>query len=222
MSWDPVWEEIFRSRKWGRYPPEELVRFIARHYYSVSDRSRVRILELGCGPGGGPSWFLARERFAFSGIDGSATAIEQARARFRAEDLEGEFVVGGLEKLPWADSTFDSAVDVACLQCNGERATAAILDEVLRVLKPGGRHFSITARAGSWGDGTGARIDETTFLSVSEGPFANIGTMRFATRESLEVLYGAFEELAVEYETRSFQDGTRQIGNWIVTCRKAP
>lgn len=222
MSWDPVWEEIFRSREWGKYPPEELVRFVARRYYSVPNRSSVRILELGCGPGGGPSWFLAREGFAVSGIDGSPTAIDQARARFREEKLQGEFIVGGLDRVPWADSTFDCAVDVACLQCNTETETAKILDEMRRVLKPGGRHLSITARAGSWGDGAGRRLDATTFSSVSEGPFANIGTMRFATRESLAVLYAGFQEVAIEYETRSFQNGTRQIANWIVTCRKAP
>jgi len=47
MTWDPVWERIFRSREqWGRYPPEELVRFMARHYYQVADRREVRVLEV--------------------------------------------------------------------------------------------------------------------------------------------------------------------------------
>ncbi len=31
---DPVWELIFSSRNWGKYQPEEVIRFImyAKHY----------------------------------------------------------------------------------------------------------------------------------------------------------------------------------------------
>ena len=92
MAWDPIWERIFRERsQWGRYPPEELVRFVARYYYGSNDRGSVRFLEVGCGPGAGPSWYLAREGYAFCGIDGSGTAVEMARRRFRDEGLQGEF-----------------------------------------------------------------------------------------------------------------------------------
>ena len=76
------WENIFASRGWGAYPPEELVRFIARNFRTVPDRSQVHVLEIGCGPG--PNiWFLAREGYAAAGIDGSPTAIRQ---RVRGEE----------------------------------------------------------------------------------------------------------------------------------------
>ena len=69
-TWHPVWERIFATREsWGKYPPEELIRFVAGNYYSASVRKDIRILEVGCGPGGGPSWFIAREGFSFSGIE---------------------------------------------------------------------------------------------------------------------------------------------------------
>jgi ubiquinone/menaquinone biosynthesis C-methylase UbiE len=220
MSWDTVWEKIYRSRKWGRYPPEELVRFVARHYYDVPERSKIRFLELGCGPGSGPSWFIAREGFALAGIDGSAAAIEQAKERFLAEGLRAQFVVGQLDSLPWPDGSFDCAVDVGSLQCNTEAETRAILREVNRVLKPGGRHFSIASRAGTWGDGAGSRLDATTLSSVSEGPFASMGKIRFATRESLDALYANFTDVALEHSTRSYENGTREISNWVLTCRK--
>jgi len=221
MSWDPVWEKIFRERSsWGKYPPEELVRFIALNYYQVPDRSRVRILEVGCGPGGGPSWFIAREGFSFIGIDGSKTAIEKARLRFKAENLPGEFQVGFLDNLPWDDETFDCIVDVACLQHNDEAATKCIVGEIRRLLKPNGQHFSLTAKAESWGDGTGARVDKTSFRNVTEGPFSGMGVMRFATRESLEELYADYSSLTLEYSLRSLDNGTRELGNWVVCCRK--
>src|SRR5687768_17292543 len=118
MAWDPVWENIFRSREWGRYPPEELVRFVARHYYSVPERSAIRILDLGCGPGSGTSWFVAREGYTLSGIDASPTAIAKARERFSKEGLSGDFHVGAADRLPWANGLFDAVIDNACLTCN--------------------------------------------------------------------------------------------------------
>jgi len=221
MAWDPVWERIFRERsQWGRYPPEELVRFVARHYYAAQDRRAVRFLEVGCGPGAGPSWYLAREGYSFAGIDGSSTAIELAQRRFREEGLQGEFVTGPAEALPWDAATFDCVIDIACLQHNSEQVAAAIVREIHRVLKPGGRHFSLATRAGCWGEGTGVRVDATSYRDVTEGPFSAMGVVRFATRDSLRRLYSEFKELEFEHSIRSMHDEQREIANWIVTCSK--
>jgi len=221
MSWDPVWEKIFRERSsWGKYPPEELVRFVALNYYRVADRKSVKILEIGCGPGGGPSWYLAREGFSFFGIDGSPTAIEKAQEQFRENGLDGEFVCGQIDALPWGDETFDCVIDIACLQCNDEAATKVILKDVLRVMKKGGKLFSLTSRNGCWGDGTGTRVDETSFNDVAEGPFQNMGMIRFATRESLVELNAGFAETHFEYSIRSVNDCQNEIANWIVTSKK--
>jgi len=35
MGWDKVWERTFKSQEWGKYPNEELFRFIARNFYTV-------------------------------------------------------------------------------------------------------------------------------------------------------------------------------------------
>jgi hypothetical protein len=50
-AWDPLWEQIFNTREWGKYPPEHAVRFVARNFYRVPYRKQVRLLEVGCGPG---------------------------------------------------------------------------------------------------------------------------------------------------------------------------
>ena len=61
------WNDVFESRDWGRYPPEELIRFVARNFGDVPERGEVRFLEVGCGPGAN-IWFLRREGLAFGGI----------------------------------------------------------------------------------------------------------------------------------------------------------
>jgi len=220
MSWDPVWDRVFRSRDWGRYPPEELVRFVAREFQLCQDRSKIRILEVGCGPGSGSSWYVAREGFSFSGIDASVIAVEKSRARFAAEHLSGEFVLGDIASLPWSDEAFDAVIDIACLACNDEAESRRIVGEIRRVLKPGAAHFSLTPKAGCWGDGPGERLDQTTLLQVREGPFAGLGKTRFATRCSLRALYAQFRELSLEYVVRSAEQGTREVSHWLVTCRR--
>jgi ubiquinone/menaquinone biosynthesis C-methylase UbiE len=220
VAWDEVWERVFREREWGRYPQEEVVRFVARNFYRAPERSAVSMLEIGCGPGSGTSWLVAREGFRLTGIDASPTAIARARKRFAEEGLAGEFVVGPVDRLPFPDASFDAALDVVCLACNAEEEARAIVGEVHRVLKPGGLHFSLTPRSGCWGDGTGERIDATTLREVREGPFAGLGKTRFATRESLAALYREFRELTLEHMACSAENGAREITHWIVTCRK--
>ena len=63
--WYPVWK-VFVGQTWGKYPGEDLIRFIARNFYSRQIRRDTRILEVGCGPGAN-LWFLAREGFSFAG-----------------------------------------------------------------------------------------------------------------------------------------------------------
>ncbi len=221
MSWDPVWEKVFRERTaWGKYPPEEVVRFIARSYYDVTDRSKVKVLELGCGPGAGTAWFIAREGYSYSGIDGSAVAIEKTRERFAADGLTGELLVGDITDLPWPAETFDCVVDIACLTCNTEIETREILNEVHRVLKSDGRHFSLTFKDGCWGDGDGRRLDASTWTEIAEGPFAGLGKTRFSSRHGLERLYAGFRDLDLDYVVRSVHGGQHEIAQWLVSCRK--
>ena len=56
------WNRIFAERRWGQYPSEELVRFIARTFPDAEQRRESRALEVGCGPGAN-LWYLAREGF---------------------------------------------------------------------------------------------------------------------------------------------------------------
>ena len=45
-AWNPIWEDIFQKRGWGKYPEVELVRFVARNYYNVPDRKKIVFMDL--------------------------------------------------------------------------------------------------------------------------------------------------------------------------------
>ncbi|ECL6467391.1 SAM-dependent methyltransferase, partial [Campylobacter jejuni] len=57
---EKIWEQIFSKKEWGKYPSENVIRFIARNFYNVQDRSKINILELGFGTGAN-LWFCAKE-----------------------------------------------------------------------------------------------------------------------------------------------------------------
>ncbi|MBI5597130.1 MAG: class I SAM-dependent methyltransferase [Elusimicrobia bacterium] len=201
MAWDPVWDEVFKGREWGKYPPEEVVRFVARNFYRAPDRRAVRLLEVGCGTGAN-LWFAAREGFSVYGIDGSTAALETAKARFSAEGLPGEFIRGDAAALPYPDGFFDGALDIACLYSNAEDDARRIIAEVRRVLKPGGFFFS------------------RTFMAGSLGLPADRGVVRLMEEDGISGLYAGFSSL--EYDSLARTDGNRAmaIKEWLITCRK--
>jgi len=218
-SWDPIWEKIFSNRPWGKYPPEELVRFVANNFYNVPNRTAVKILDLGCGPGA-CSWYLAREGFSVFGIDGSPTAIHKAKKRLEAEGLNGDFRVGDFIELPYPNSHFDCVIDIESLYANTFTKSNYVMAEICRVLKPGGVLFSMTFKDGCHGDGSGKRIEPHTFEEVTEGPLAGRGIIRFSPESAIHQLYALFDDLNLEYSIRSTNNMTHEIAQWVISCRK--
>lgn len=152
MAWDSVWESIFQQQEWGKYPNEELVRFIARNFYNVPDRRDVKILEVGCGTGAN-LWFVAREGFSVYGVDGSETAISRAVSRLDKEvdSWNGQLWVGDIVDLPFPDESFDAVIDCEAICCNSFEDSKRIYTEMSRVLKPNGKLFSKTFAEGTKG-----------------------------------------------------------------------
>jgi len=186
--WDSSWEKIYKSREWGRYPPEELVRFAARNFYSA-DRSKVKFLDIGCGTGAA-AWFLAREGFTVFGVDGSETAIKIAKERFAKENLAGEFKVGDIVKLDYPNNFFDCVVDVSALQHNTPENIKNILQECKRVLKPGGKIFSIML------------CDKTKF-NKKQNPSEGTGYTHMSTEKEVKSFFSSFNDVVIDVSERT-------------------
>lgn len=226
MTWDPVWERVFTSHAWGRYPGEDLIRFIARNFYGAADRASVRVLEVGSGTGTN-LWFLAREGFAASGIEGSPTACRLARERLDAEcpgwdaaPRLGEVRVGDMAELSWPDVHFDAVIDSEAVYCNDEAESRAIYREMHRVTKPGGRLFVRTFATGTCGEGTGERLGPRRW-AADVGPLAGKGPSRFTALEELANLLGPWRIVEVNLITRSLDAQRAEVREWIVEGVKA-
>lgn len=201
-SWDPIWEEIHKSREWGKYPSEDLVRFVARRYYNVSNRKAVKFLDLGCGFGAA-SWYLAREGFAVLGIDGSKSSIVRVTKRFFEENLKGDFRVGDFIHLPYNNEYFDCVIDLTSIQHNRLPNVRRIIREVHRVLKSDGCFFQIIIGRGSW-----------------RGPFKDKGYVHFFALDEVKSVLGKFKNLKIERIERTENNMRNKIIHWVVVCEK--
>jgi SAM-dependent methyltransferase len=94
------------------------------------------VLDIGCGLGDN-SIFLASRGFQVTGVDGSPTALEQARDR--AGDLDIDFQLGDATKLDGLENRFDTVVDSALYHCLTEEQRRLYIDALHRATKPGAR-----------------------------------------------------------------------------------
>lgn len=93
------------------------------------------VLEVGCGAAVDLARF-AKGGAICTGVDLAASAIELARANFAQQGLTGDLRVANGEQLPFPDNSFDFVFAHGVVQYTAN--PLALVNEVRRVLKPGG------------------------------------------------------------------------------------
>jgi len=105
----------------------------------------MKILDAGCGGGRNLVYFL-RSGFEVFGVDRNAEAVEYVRdlSQMLAPEISPEhFQISSVEKMPFADESFDVVISSAVLHfANDEHQFNKMLDEMFRVLKPSGLLFA--------------------------------------------------------------------------------
>jgi len=198
-SWDTLWDTFYQQSSGNQYPEAHIIRFVAKNFYGMADRSKVNILDLGCG-GGCHLWYLAREGFSAHGVDGSPTAIDAARAKLDREGVQADLHVCDFTTLPFSDNSMDGVIDAASIQHNGMDAFHRIVKEVCRVLKPGGRFY-------------GALIAHSRDLSDTSF------STHFFSKDELKEIFSPFEKVSIDETGYSEDDGQRSIRFWLVEAQ---
>jgi ubiquinone/menaquinone biosynthesis C-methylase UbiE len=106
-----------------------------------------RVLEVGCGAG------VDLVRFAkggahVTGVDISSSAIALARQNFEQQKLDADLREADGEHLPFPDNSFDLVYAHGVVQYTAD--DRALVNECLRVLKPGGRAVFQVYNRVSW------------------------------------------------------------------------
>jgi 2-polyprenyl-3-methyl-5-hydroxy-6-metoxy-1,4-benzoquinol methylase len=114
-----------------RYRNEPHVPLVAR----FADYRDNDVLEVGCSIGTDGLQF-ARAGARYTGFDLTRRAIELATERFDLSGVRGTFGCGNAEELPFPDCSFDHVYSFGVIHHSPN--TAAILEQIHRVLRPGG------------------------------------------------------------------------------------
>ncbi|QJW85038.1 methyltransferase domain-containing protein [Ramlibacter terrae] len=224
MSRDPLWEDIFASRPRGKYPPEEFIRFVAGNFYRAEPRHAVKLMEVGFGTGAN-LWYAAREGFSVYGPEGAQAGCDRAMRRLDEEvpgwrDHGAELRVGDIcEPLPYADASFDAVLDSDAVTCNSFEEARKVYAEMHRVTRPGGLLYVRTPATGCWGEGTGEAHGHGAWR-CAEGPFAGTGIVRFTSEADLPSLLGPRKPLQVEQVSRTLENRTRAVTEWVIVARR--
>ena len=103
---------------------------------ALGEAARGRLLDVACGPGVVTA-AVAAQAASVVAFDATEQMLEKARARCAKAGLHNvEFRRGDAEKLPFAEAEFDGAVTRAAI--HHFAAPQRALDEIFRVLRPGG------------------------------------------------------------------------------------
>ena len=135
-----------------------------------------KVLEVGFGPGVGIQLLLERITGGWvAGVDQSQEMIRQAAARnssaLRKRRVDLRY--GSVQKLPFADATFDKALAINSMQVWPD--ARAGLKEIRRVLKPGGTvALCFTVNSGQSKDGIAESLAAAEFARARVVDQANL------------------------------------------------
>ncbi len=132
-AFDPIWETIYQNGHNQNYPWDFVITFYFQ-YRSLFDAA-PRVLEVGCGTGSNIR-ALALEGASVTGVDGSVTAIAEAKKRFEQAGVNGDLVAKDFTQISYPPDSFDMAIDRGALYCcareDARKAVQLIADSMVK------------------------------------------------------------------------------------------
>lgn len=223
MTIEKDWNRQHYYGRYNKYPFTEVVSFVMRAYGAVPDRSKVRILDLGCG-GAHHLLFLAQEGFDYHGIDGASESVEIARYRLSESGFKTDTLVcGTFGRTPYPDDFFDCVIDRGSLVCNRLSDLPALIAEMRRILKPGGRFFSMILNEASTAKERVTSLGDNDYTDF-QGRLKGAGVLHFTNAAEARRLFSAFNIEDIELILRKSEyspSGNKDITAWtVITCSK--
>ena len=187
-------------------------------YLDRFDLAGQRVLEVGLGYGSlGEA--IARRGAEYHGLDIADGPVRMMRHRLAMLGDAGEerIVQGSAADMPFEDATFDYVYSIGCLHHTG--ALAKSIEEVRRVLVPGGHAVVMLYHAGSARQLLKVRLpaavsrlrgrpgpsrEDTLRMYDTDSSGAAAPHTDFVSRRMVRHLFGRFAEVRIE--TRNFDD----------------
>lgn len=208
--WDALHQQ---ARHRLEYPSEHVVRFLAGVELDPEGHRTPRAVDIGCGSG---RHSILAEQFGFKtyACDVSPDAVYATRTRW---DAPAKRVVRApMTELPYDDERFDVAIAYAVFYYGTVEEHRASVEEMRRVLRPGGRAFVCLRREDDWR----AKFIYNGVFHCAGEPEDGM-RMHFLTEYEVHTLYGGmFSELGCEFTETTTRNGGRRNADWLITVRK--
>jgi SAM-dependent methyltransferase len=196
-EWAAYWDAFYDNEQFANLvkPGEEVIAF-ARTLREAGART---ILDHGCGAAARHTAYLAAAGYEVTGFDISPRAVEMTRQRMDAAGLGAKLDVADMRALPYPDATFDGLLSRGVITHGTAEDLDLSVNEVARVLRPGGLALLTFICPDSSLFGVGERIDDHTWKCVNPEDPEFGGIHHFVTAERLAALTSPwFEDVSVE------------------------
>ena len=205
-----------------RYPHDAVVRWFFANYREHFD-NKINFLDVGCG-GGRHSIFLANLGCNVSAIDYSSNAIDILNLWAMEQNLQIDTKVSSVIELPYAENSFSGIISVGVLCYLNINSIKKSVDEMYRVLMPGGKLF-VTTRSNKdsrYLVGNKSTANHAVVAGDKSVPWqSEIGMdMVFLSEEDVEQMFHKFKKINIERESFSMCGRKYLNDDWIITALK--
>ena len=192
LSLKKNWNAVFKTKTWGEYPAEDLVRFIKKEKFFFK-KKQFKILEIGCGAGGN-LWFFGKEKILFDALDISSVATNRVKQLFvkkykNLNKFKNKIVNCNALNMPSTLNNYDIVIDSESLCYCSEVDFKKILKKIYKKLNTNGCFWSRIFSFKTSGCRTGKNISKN-FWIPNYGPLKGYGPTRTLKFNEVKKIYG--------------------------------
>ena len=167
--------------------------------------------------------FLARQGFTVFALDDALNALQTTRQGLQAGSHSARLTGGDVGDLPYADASFDAIVSLFVIHHNRLARIRRAVEELRRVLKPGGLAVLDLNSTVSWnlGSETGIEVEPGTFMPTAGN---EMGTPhRYFDEGAAREVFSCLHTLDFYLNEQDFRDSTgviRHYGQWTAVVTR--
>lgn len=199
--------------------PSEESYYISNRWKQESYRT---ILDFGCGLGR-HSIHFAKQGFDVSAFDLSMEGITHLLNWAEREGLQIDVRNVDMLSLPYSDNSFDCIFAYHVISHTDTKGMRIILNEIGRVLKPGGEIYLSLCSKDTWSfkDAGYPRLDQNTVIKTEEGPEKGVPHFYVTLDDVLDLFY-KFVLIRVRHTDDCYYSGNKQNSKHYFILAKKP
>jgi len=209
QAWNEAWKTADGRADWIEPAP-----FVREYLPSVAARGAGRLIDIGCGPGR-HTIFAAHLGCRAIGVDAARAGIQHLRAWATHENVLVDVAVADMRALPYSGNSFDCAIAWNVIYHGTADIVARAVNEIARILTPGGVFILTLISKRNARYGVGAEIEPDTFVNADD-PGETSHPHRFYNRTDAEQLLFRFDIS----EAREVEQKTAGSYHWEIVCRR--